>query len=431
MRILFLSQELGASELALKLQSEGCELKLQILDPAVRSCLDGMIKKTDDWKKELSWVGKDGLIIFDDVGYGAIQDNLRKEGYRVVGGSFGGDQLELDRAYGAQVMHKSGILTLPNRTFNDPEEAIRFLKNDQENRWVIKVNSGHISSLCYVGECYDHSDVIALIKHYAEQGSKRVHLQQRVDGIEIGVGRYFNGRDWVGPIEMNIEHKPLMSGNIGPKSPEMGTVIWYDDTENHHIFQMILARLKEHLKQVDFRGDIDVNCIATETGVWPIEFTARFGNPSTALQIELHDSPWTEFLGAIADQKPYELEYHRGYGVTVTVAVPPYPYCFLGNQIETAQGLPIVLTEKESWEDIVKHYGLEEISASSDGTLHLSGKKGCVAHVCGSGLTLAEAQEKAYSRVKNIVVPKKMYRNDIGQSFINRDQKILKDWGWL
>lgn len=431
MRILFLSQELGASELALKLQSEGCELKLQILDPAVRSCLDGMIKKTDDWKKELSWVGKDGLIIFDDVGYGAIQDNLRKEGYRVVGGSFGGDQLELDRAYGAQVMHKSGILTLPNRTFNDPEEAIHFLKNDQENRWVIKVNSGHISSLCYVGECYDHSDVIALIKHYAEQGSKRVHLQQRVDGIEIGVGRYFNGRDWVGPIEMNIEHKPLMPGNIGPKAPEMGTVIWYDDTENHHIFQMILARLKEHLKQVDFRGDIDVNCIATETGVWPIEFTARFGNPSTALQIELHDSPWTEFLGAIADQKPYELEYHRGYGVTVTVAVPPYPYCFLGNQIETAQGLPIVLTEKESWEDIVKHYGLEEISASSDGTLHLSGKKGCVAHVCGSGLTLAEAQEKAYSRVKNIVVPKKMYRNDIGQSFINRDQKILKDWGWL
>ena len=74
MRVLFVSGELIAVDLCLRLKQEGCKVKLFIEDKSRYDCLDGMVEKTDDWEKELKWVGKNGLIVFDDVGYGEIQD---------------------------------------------------------------------------------------------------------------------------------------------------------------------------------------------------------------------------------------------------------------------------------------------------------------------------------------------------------------------
>jgi cystathionine beta-lyase family protein involved in aluminum resistance len=36
------------------------------------------------------------------------------------------------------------------------------------------------------------------------------------------VARFFNGNDWVGPIEINVEHKSFLNDNIGPLTAEMG-----------------------------------------------------------------------------------------------------------------------------------------------------------------------------------------------------------------
>ena len=54
-------------------------------------------------------------------------------------------------------------------------------------------------------------------------------IQKKVEGVEIAVARFFNGSDWVGPIEINVEHKDLFNGNLGPKTGEMGTLLWYID----------------------------------------------------------------------------------------------------------------------------------------------------------------------------------------------------------
>ncbi len=430
MRVLFISRELGASELVLKLKAEGCEVKLYIQDEAVSDCLEGMISKVDDWKSELPWVGKDGLLVFDDIGFGDDQSRLRKEGYRVVGGSAGGDQIEINRLVGKQVLEASSMLVLPAHTFSHPSEAKKFLLAHADSRWVVKVNNGHVSSLCYIGQLQDQSDLLGILDLYEERGIKDVYLQQRAEGVEVGVGRYFNGNDWVGPIEMNVEHKSLMSGNVGPKTAEMGTLMWYDADESNPLFLATLSRLKKHLSDIDFRGDVDINCIVNGDGVWPLEFTARFGNPATALQIELHDSPWGEFLSAIADGKQYDLKYKKGFGITVTLAVPPYPYCFELDSAETSKGLPVAFTRFVASEELV-HYGFEEVSTDSKGRLYISGSRGCVAHISGHGKTIELARKGAYDRVKNLIVPKSFYRTDIGLEFIEHDCDRLKQWGWL
>jgi len=98
-RVLFISGELIAADLAYTLKKEGCEVRLFIDNKSDKDSFDGMVEKTTNWEDDLGWVGKDGLIIFDDVGYGNIQDKLRSEGYLVIGGSSDGDKLELDREY--------------------------------------------------------------------------------------------------------------------------------------------------------------------------------------------------------------------------------------------------------------------------------------------------------------------------------------------
>ena len=44
----------------------------------------------------------------------------------------------------------------------------------------------------------------------------------------------------MGPIEMNIEHKSLCAGGLGPKHMRWGTLIWYDDREDNVLFQRTL-----------------------------------------------------------------------------------------------------------------------------------------------------------------------------------------------
>lgn len=221
MRILFISGELIAGDLPYRLSEEGCDVKLFIEHPDQKDCQTGFVPKIADWHNELDWVGKTGLIVFDDVGYGEIQDQLRRDGFRVFGGSAGGDRLELDRGFAQDIFASLGLEVLPTLTFEHPAEAVSHIRASAPCRWVIKQNN-HDSALCYVGELDDGSDAVAVLEAYQLRGIRDVSLQQAVNGIEVGVARFFNGMDWIGPVELNIEHKALCDGDVGPKTGEMG-----------------------------------------------------------------------------------------------------------------------------------------------------------------------------------------------------------------
>lgn len=436
MRILFVSHDFSGADLAYRLQEEGNEVKVFVHDHAHRHAYEGMLNQVDDWRDELTWVGlSDGLIVFDSIGYGETQDELRAQGYSVMGGCAMGDRLEHDRQYGQKIMSVSGIEIVPSVNFDDVEVAIEFLEKNK-GFWVIKQN-GHIEkTFNYVGRMESSDDVVTILKNYGKNDKADCHsidLQRKVRaGVEIGIARYFNGHDWVGPIEINLEHKGLYNGNLGPKTYEMGTLMWYDDNENNRLFQETLAKLKPALAKGNFRGDVDVNCIINEDGIFPLELTARFGFPAVQLQVELHQSPWGEFLKAVADGQSYDLKYKKEYGIVVLVAVPPFPYD-VHTRKYSALGLDVNF-KKEFAEEDFDHIHFEEVSLRKNGCLrdyYVSGKSGFVMHVTGSGKTIKEARVKTYDLVKKIIIPKIFYRTDIGMQFLEEDQDKLRIWGWL
>ncbi|MBI5901166.1 MAG: hypothetical protein HZB40_18340 [Rhodocyclales bacterium] len=432
MNILFISGELIAGDLALQLQREGNAVRLFIDCPDQRDCLNGFVPKTANWEAELDWVGKEGLIVFDDVGYGETQDRLRHEGYRVAGGSAGGDRLEQDRAYAQQVFADCGMRVEPVYTFADAGDALAFV-SEHGGAWVVKQNN-HQSHLNYVGEMDDGSDVRGVLASYKHLGICNISVQRRLQGIEIGVGRYFNGQDWVGPIELNQEHKGLLNCELGPKTGEMGTLMWY--SESSRLFDATLGRLRDHLRETDFRGDIALNCFVDDETICPIEATARFGCPSTHLQSTLHHTPWTELLSAVADGRPCDLKVREGYAIGVTLAVPPFPYPADQTTGVSSAGLPMLL-RRPLTSDEVRRLHLEGVAllqgedGEGDKRTVLTHSLGYAVFVTGTGATVEAAQQAAYALAGNVVIPKVMYRTDIGNRFLQGDEVRLRDYGWL
>lgn len=405
-------------------------MKLFVEHPEQKQCLAGFVERVDNWRDQLDWVSKDGLIVFDDVGYGKIQDDLRREGFRVVGGSEGGDRLEKDRRFGQELLAKCGMLTVPNFDFETPEEAVEYVKSNPK-AWVVKQNT-HQSALNYVGVLTDGRDALSVLETYAKNGVKNITLQERITGKEVSINRYFNGNDWIGPSEITIEHKSLFNDNIGPKTGEMGNLMWYDESDGK-FFNETIGRLKPYLQEVDFRGDIDINCFIREDRVYPIEVTARFGCPITHSQSVMHASPWYEFLGAVADGKGYDLKHRDGYCIALTLALPPFPYEGALASEYSSEGLELLFSEPLNEDEMRNvHFEAIEKKASETGDrFFVTHSIGYTVFITGYGATVVDAQRNVYALAKKIIIPKVFYRTDIGNSFDRSDREALQKWGWI
>jgi phosphoribosylamine---glycine ligase len=437
MKILFISSHFSGASLCVRLRREGNEVRVFVTDPLYCHILDGLVEKVGALHDGLAWVGRDGLVVVDDVGFGELQDRLRADGYAVVGGSARGDLLENDRLLCQQVLAEHGVRTVPIHYFDHSDDATHFVKQ-HPGRWVLKQNGQSDKTFCYVGKLTDGSDVLDLLEYYGrktQDDNCHFILQQYIDGVEIGVGRYFNGHDWLGPIELNIEHKNLFPGGVGPKTDEMGTLMWYESNEDNRLFREVLAPLVPYLKEIDFRGDFEINCIVNEQGAFPLEATSRFGCPAVQLQTEFHRSPWGEFLRAVARGEEYRLDWRSGYGIVVLVALPPFPFCqCVERERPLPKGLQIHFREAPNNVEL-RHYHPEEITVERNEhgqeIWRTCSDTGYVMNVSALATTVKEAQENVYRRINNIVIPKMFYRSDIGVRFLERDRRLLERWGYL
>lgn len=412
--------------------SEGHEVRLYIDEPQSRECFNGIVEKVSQWRDGIDWAGKDGLIIFDDAGYGIRQDELRAEGYCVVGGCAEADRIELDREYGQQIFKKYGLQTATLVDFSSIKDAIEYVR-EHPRKWVIKRNGSVSKQLYYAGDEDDGSDVITLLQQYEHEKreiSTRITLHERVEGVEFGVGRYFNGEEWIGPIELNVEHPRLYPGGLGPITNEMGTLAWYTDDERNKLYLETIAKLKPYLQKIKFKGDFALNCIVNERGAFILEATPRFGSPILHLQQQIHRSPWGEFLLALAKGDSYKLEWNPGYGIVVLVAVPPFPY--VAKEVNrSSYGLTFDLGGISRAQ--LSQVAFEEVARREEdkNQLYIADQYGYVAYVSAVARTIPRAQQAAYGIISKLNIPRMFYRHDIGSQFLKQDRKILKDFGYL
>ena len=421
--ILFISFESLSGDLAWQVQKEGNEVKVYIEAEDDKDVYDGFLTKVSNWEEFVDWAD---VVVLDDVGFGKIADSLRKTDKLVVGGSEYTDNLEEDRQFGQEEMKNAGLIVLPHWNFTDFDTAISFIKSNP-GRYVFKP-SGTISSedkgILFMGQEEDGKDIIEVLEQNKILWAKKINkfqLQKMAVGVEVAVGAFFNGDDFIYPININFEHKRLFPGDIGPYTGEMGTLMFWSPSND--IFQTTLLKLKDKLKNSGYQGCIDINCIANAKGIYPIEITSRFGYPTISIMMEGVITPWGGFLYNLARKEKMELEVSRGFQIGVVVAVPPFPFDDK-NEAFIYQDLSI-LFKKNNHDGV--HLG--DVKMFND-IWSVAGSTGYVMVITGSGSTVDEARKIVYSRLKNINLQNMYYRTDIGLKWFTESDK-LHTWGYL
>lgn len=422
-KFLFVSFESLSGDLAWHVQKEGNEVKVYIEAESDKDVYDGFLTKVSDWEKHVEWAD---VIVFDDVGFGKHGDSLRKKGKLVIGGSQYTDKLEEDREFAQQEMKSLGMQVLPHWDFTDFDAADTFIKSNP-GRYVFKP-SGTIPSdskgILFLGQEDDGKDLIEVLEQNKLLWAKKIkkfQLQKMAVGVEVAVGAFFNGDDFIYPLNVNFEHKRLFPGDIGPYTGEMGTLMFWSN--GNEIFESTLLKFKDHLKESGYQGYIDINYIVNAKGIYPLEITSRFGYPTISIQMEGILSPMGEFLYNLATKQKIELKVSRGFQIGVVVAVPPFPFDDR-NEAFIYQDLSI-LFKKNNYDGV--HLGdVKRVN----GIWSVAGNAGYVLVITGSGNTVEEARKQVYSRLKNINLLNMYYRTDIGIKWFTESDK-LHTWGYL
>jgi phosphoribosylamine--glycine ligase len=266
---------------------------------------------------------------------------------------------------------------------------------------------------------------LSILEHYKVNWSKKIkefQIQKFAEGVEIAVGAFFNGKDFVMPICVNFEHKRLFPNELGPSTGEMGTLIYY--TRSSPVFDRTLSLMKDKLAASRYTGYIDINCIANAKGTWPLEFTSRLGYPTISIQMEGVTSEWAPFIFDIAHGNDAQLKTKKGYQVGVVIAIPPWPFEDEKAFKKYSEGATI-LFRRQTFDGI--HIGEVKLE---EGDWRIAGNSGYALVITGSGATVADAIEKAYQNVKNVMIPNMFYRSDIGQRWTH-DSDMLLSWGYV
>jgi len=424
-KYLFVSYTGLIADIAWHVVKEGHEARLYIQDPEETEIGDGFVPKIQDWKKEVDWAD---VVVFDDVlGMGEMSAELKKKGKLVVGGSPYTDRLEDDRGFGQQELKAAGVSIIPQENFTSFDDAVAYVQANP-NRYVIKP-SGEAQNnkrLLFVGEEDDGKDVMQVLEDYKRAWSDKIkefQLQRRVVGVEVAVGAFFNGKEFVLPINVNFEHKKLFPGDIGPPTGEMGTSMFW--SEPNRIFNATLKKMEAKLAEERYTGYIDVNCIVNNNGIYPLEFTARFGYPCISIQQEGLLTPMGDLLRGMADGTLTRARTRTGFQLGVRIVVPPFPYRDM-ETLESTSKDAVILFKTQSREG----YHIEDVRTVG-GEWLVTGTSGVVLIVCGTGPTMKQAQRMAYNRVKNVMIPHMYYREDIGDRWFEEDSDRLHAWGYL
>jgi phosphoribosylamine---glycine ligase len=423
-KFLFASLDGLITDIAWQVTKEGHEVRYYIENNEERDLGDGFVPKSESYEKDVAWAD---IIVFDDVlGEGAKAADLRARGKLVIGGTPYTDRLEDDRSFGQEELKNAGIPIIPYREFSDFEEAILFVQG-YPGKYVIKPSgeAQNVKRLLFVGEEEDGRDVIQVLEAYRRVWAGRIkvfQLQRKASGVEVAVGAFFNGKEFITPINVNFEHKKLFPGNLGPSTGEMGTSMYW--SEPNKLFNSTLKKLEPKLASEGYVGYIDLNCIVNNHGIYPLEFTARFGYPTISIQQEGMITPIGEFFYALASGESFKLKVKKGFQVGVRIVLPPYPFDD-AHAFETSSKDAVIYFQKPTREGV----HIEDVKLVNDEWV-VTGSSGVVLIVVGTGQTMKQAQAQAYARIKNIMIPGMYYRVDIGDRW-SEDSDRLHNWGYL
>jgi phosphoribosylamine--glycine ligase len=390
-----------------RIQNEGNEVCLFVKDPIYKDVWTNLLPKTD---KPDAFIDANTVIIFDCSGNGKIADTYRSKGHKVFGASSLMDKLEQDRKFGFEIMQSVGIKTPRTEEFTDFKTGLEYVAQSK-SRLVFKPSGTMPCKLTYVSK--DNKELIAYMRYVEEKFGKQIRsfiLQDFVEGEVVSSEIWCHGNDIV--VELfnhTIEVKKCMNDDLGPSTGCAGNATWVDYTE---VMQQGICKMIPWVIENNYVGQLDLNAVVNESGVYGLEWTPRMGYDATPTFLSLIETDLADLFNSCASCEVPEVEVSSNYASAVRFTIPPAPVELLDKvdpeDFSASEGIPI-----QNAGGISESLYLYEVSLIEHQLVHSSGT-GVLGLGLAQGKNVASDLDKIYKNLKELHVPDIQYRTDLG-----------------
>ena len=324
---------------------------------------------------------------------------LRKEGFKVFGGTEWQWKLENDREFGATFAKLCGLIPPPTFEFKSAEEGISFLEKNPDKAYVFKPSANSDNSITYVPINEDpvsaNLETIEFIRAFEnDEATSDYILQEIVKGVEVNIeGFYINGECVF--AHANFEEKKNYQENFG-QATGCAFDVEFEIDKNSKLFQMTVGKMSERLKRLKYTGAADANVIIGDfDNVYFLEYCFREGyNSSINLFLNLTDKTMLQIRADMVDGA-FTAQSRKGFGATITMYSERFK-----------QGLPVYIPDSVK-KDVYLFDGYME-----EDKLKMAGISHDILVVCSQGYTISETLHDAEEKCRKIIFKDRYFRLD-------------------
>jgi phosphoribosylamine--glycine ligase len=342
-----------------------------------------------------------------------IVDVFEAAGLPIFGPLRAAALLEGSKVFAKDLMRQAQIPTATYATFDDPDEAERYVQRLELEEVVVKADglAGGKGSIV----CSSKREALEAIRRMMRQrefgeAGRKIVIEEKLTGEELSVMAICDGRSLV-RLEPAQDHKRAYDGDRGPNTGGMGAYTPAPMATPELLEQIdaqILVPTIHAMRRrgTPFRGVLYAGLMLTKAGPKVLEFNVRFGDPETQpLMMRLRTDLYQLLCAAVhghLDELP-GVEWDPRPSVCVVLAADGYPGPY-------TKGKPIYgVEEADALPDVkVFHAG----TAWKDHQLVVDG--GRVLGVTALGENLPEAKRRAYEAIRLIKTEGGWCRHDIG-----------------
>ena len=357
---------------------------------------------------DLTIVGSEELLVQ------GIVDEFKKNNLKIFGPDKKAAILEGSKVFSKDFMRKYGIKTADYKVFDNPDEAEKYLKNCEKEKFPIVIKASGLAAgkgviiAQNLKEAEEAVKEIMIDKKFSSSGNQIV-IEEYLEGTEASI-LSFTDCNVILPLLSAKDHKKIGENETGLNTGGMGVI-----SPNPYVTDEIFEEFKKNIMNptlrgireegMDFEGVIFFGLMITKKGLYLLEYNMRMGDPETQAVLPLMETDLLELLEKSFDKRLSEAK----------IKWKPLHSCCV---VAVAGGYP----EKYNKGDIIS--GIDNIRKNGELIFICGAKKednnfitsgGRVLNIVGLGKTLEEAQNSAYKAIKNINFENMYYRKDIGK----------------
>ena len=390
--------------------------------------VDGLLGFAIEHDIAITIVGPEAPLVL------GVVDRFRAAGRACFGPTQGAAQLEGSKAYAKDFLARHGIPTAAYATFTEVNQAIAYIKKIGAPL-VVKADGLAAGKGVIIAQ--SEAEAIAAVKDMLEgntfgSAGARVVIEEFLSGEEASFIVMVDGAHILA-LATSQDHKRLLDGDLGPNTGGMGA---YSPApvvtpELHaRILREVIAPTVRGMAQEGhpYTGFLYAGIMVTPDGIPKVlEYNCRFGDPETQpIMLRLQSDLVTLVEAALAGRlDEVEVHWDRRTALGVVMAAGGYPDAYTQGAVihglastqaaDASAPVPDSALPRPSMDSKVFHAGTQ----LKNGDVITAG--GRVLCVTALGVSVAEAQQRAYAALNTINWPGAQYRRDIGYRAIARE----------